>query len=264
MIGVLSVVRWTLRAFLAVAVWVAPIAAAHADEVKPQYGRQEVWGGADTTKDVWLVYSGMTLAPFSEHIYSPGLRLRASGGYGQYHYEATSQSCPFFINLGACKSTARTINVDFTYAEALAGWHDTFGDLTVKGFVGIASISHLLNSPDPGNVTTGTEIGPKAVVELWLNIGSFGWTSLDLAYTTAHDTGSARWRGGWRMLRHLSIGPEARFDQSGIQQSARVGAFARYDWDGGEISVASGFAETLTLDDQDRALYGTVNVLLQF
>jgi hypothetical protein len=255
-------VRWTWRAFLAVflCAFTQPVAAI-AQEAQPKYGWQEVWAGADVTKDVWLLYSGVTLAPMSEHIYSPGLRLRAAGGYGRYTYTATSQQC---VPILGCTSTNRPITVDFNYAEALVGWHDQFGELTVKGFVGIASISHLLNAVDPQNATNGTEIGVKGVVEVWLNLGDSAWTSLDLAYTTAHETGSARWRAGWRPFKNVSIGPELRYDESGVHKNARAGAFLRYEWLGGEISAASGFAETLTVDDRDRAIYGTVNLLLQF
>ena len=28
-----------------------------------------MWGGADATKDVWLLYTGVTLAPLSKDIY---------------------------------------------------------------------------------------------------------------------------------------------------------------------------------------------------
>lgn len=39
------------------------------EPAQPKYGWREVWSGADATRDVWLLYGGVTLAPFSEHIY---------------------------------------------------------------------------------------------------------------------------------------------------------------------------------------------------
>jgi len=50
-------------------------------------GWREVWGGVDAASDQWLVYSGMTVAPWSRDIYSDGWRLRIGGGYGQFSYD---------------------------------------------------------------------------------------------------------------------------------------------------------------------------------
>ena len=58
---------------LAVLSFAAATRAAHAEDAvkpqEPQFGWREMWGGADATKDVWLLYTGVTLAPLSKDIY---------------------------------------------------------------------------------------------------------------------------------------------------------------------------------------------------
>ncbi|MFN0218767.1 MAG: cellulose biosynthesis protein BcsS [Hyphomicrobium sp.] len=246
------------------------LAVALADPVvppQPRYGWREVWGGADATRDVWLLYTGVTLAPWSDDIYADGLRLRASSGYGQYSYRGavtapTPCGAPAF---DPCTYTTRRFNVDHSYIDALIGYHKRYGELTAKAFIGVAAISHRLDASDPDNAVAGDDFGVKGVVELWLNLGPRGWTSLDLNYTTAHDTAAARWRAGWRMLPTVSLGPEVRYDVNADDDAGRVGAFLRYDWFGGEISVAGGVAGTMTGgEDQDLAPYATLNVLFQY
>ncbi len=57
----------------------------HADD-PPQYDWREVWAGAQASGNVWLLYSGLTVAPHS-HMFDDGLRLRITSGYGGYSYE---------------------------------------------------------------------------------------------------------------------------------------------------------------------------------
>ncbi len=81
--------------FCFAAVTTAPLAAETANQTKeqPQFGWREMWGGADATKDVWLLYTGVTLAPLSKDIYSDGLRLRMTSGYGQYSCNGNILDC---------------------------------------------------------------------------------------------------------------------------------------------------------------------------
>ena len=80
---------FTAMASAAIAMLTAHPNAARADPAEPtqpKYGWVEVFSGADATRDVWLLYSGVTLAPWSKDIYSDGVRLRVVSGYGQYNY----------------------------------------------------------------------------------------------------------------------------------------------------------------------------------
>ncbi|MBK9078972.1 MAG: cellulose biosynthesis protein BcsS [Hyphomicrobium sp.] len=233
----------------------------HSDAPQPQYGWREVWGGVDATKDVWLLYTGVTLAPLSKDIYSDGLRFRANSGYGQYHYDYHRQNCVDHP-AGVCRTT---INVDVTYTDLLVGYHMRLDELTAKAFAGASMVSHDFSTIDPTNDVRGRAFGASGALEFWLNLGDRGWTSLDLFYTTAHSTGSARWRAGWRVLPTLSIGPEVRYDRNAEDDASRVGTFARYEWLGGETSVSAGFAGSMTggtTDDMEP--YITLNMLSQF
>lgn len=232
----------------------------------PQYGWREVWGGADASKDVWLLYSGITIAPFSKDIYSDGLRFRLSGGYGQYHYGQTGYDCSGAAGAGnSCQAFARRVDVNHSYVEALAGFHLRLGDLTAKAFGGVSMVDHKLSRGSRDGRIRGFEAGATGALEFWLNVGDRGWTSLDLKYTTAHETGAARWRGGWRMLPSLSIGPEARFDSNVYDDAGRLGVFTRYEWAGGEVSVSAGYASSLDGGlSLDPSPYATLNLLSQF
>jgi hypothetical protein len=65
-------------------------AAATADPATPP-GWREIWSGADVSGHVWLLYSGATVAPYS-NIFDDGLRLRVAGGYGGYTYAGERRS----------------------------------------------------------------------------------------------------------------------------------------------------------------------------
>lgn len=243
---------------------------AAADPLEPpqtRYGWREVWAGVDAARDVWFLYSGVTLAPWSEHIHADGLRLRASGGYGHYSYTgATVTPTPCGSpRYDPCVFAPKRFNVDQSYIDALVGYQKRIGELTAKGFVGVAGITHRFDTRDPRNAVEGEDFGVKGVLELWLNLGTNAWTSLDVSYTTAHDTGSARWRGGWRALQSLSAGPEVHYNVNAQDDAGRAGGFVRHEWQGGEISLAGGWSGTITGGEtQDWAPYGTINVLLQY
>lgn len=238
------------------------------------YGRYETWAGVDATRDQWLAYSGITVAPWSRDIFSDGWRLRVSGGYGQYGYDgwAPRNPCGDATQNDACTERNREhrhYTVQHAYAEMLIGYYLRLGALTAKAFAGasMSSERHLID--DPADDHDGTEYGFKGALELWLDIDDRTWTSLDLSYATAHDETSSRWRAGWRIAPHVSVGPELRYDKN-IETgdgnwNGRSGLFVRYDWIGGEISLAGGVSGRVDhWNATDVSPYGTLNVLFQF
>jgi Cellulose biosynthesis protein BcsS len=250
-----------------------------AKEQEPEFTWREMWLGADATKNSWLIYTGVTLAPLSKDVYSDGLRLRVNSGYGQYNYSKV----PDFNDKSHCRGKRRTatacipVDVSISYVDALVGYQMRFGQLTAKVFAGLSTVDHGASIKDANNHALGREYGATGALEFWLNVGDHAWTSLDLSYTTAHDTAAARWRAGWRALPTLSIGPEMRFDRNEQSGSARAGAFARYEWVGGEISAAAGIARVLCdpennncnqLENRNAKVeyepYATLNYLTQF
>lgn len=219
---------------------------------EPQYGWRETWVGADASSRTWLMFSGVSIAPFG-HVYSEGLRLRASGGYGQYSYKGTRED--------------KVIVFDATtsYAEALVGYLKTFGPLTAKAFAGVAVIEHDIVPFDPDNPLQGQKVGPKLVGEFWLNMGPFAWSSVDLSWTSAYSTSAAHARTGYRIFDDVSLGIEGAINANTMGEDARAGLFVRYAWEGGEVSLAGGFSGRF-LDEAEaiRDPYATLNWLTQF
>jgi hypothetical protein len=210
------------------------------------------------------------------------------GGYGQYSYKNTVQDSDGDVGVyddrhpNGDHLTKRRFLVQHSYAEILAGYYLRLGALTAKAFAG-ASMSnerHLIKDRKNDH-NDGTDYGFKGALELWLNMSDATWTSLDLSYTTARDESVVRWRAGWRVVPHVSIGPEFRYDKNtetddvawdpdvehNVQYDwdGRIGMFARYDWSGGEVSLAGGWFGRI--DDwraADISPYCTLNVLFQF
>ncbi len=224
---------------------------AYADP-EPAPGWRELWVGADASSHVWLVYGGMTVAPFSD-MFSDGIRLRAASGYGGYRYTGDR----------AGKSVSFT--ADTAFADGLIGYLKRLGPLTAKAFFGVAAIEHHVRPFDPENPVQGMAYGPKAVVELWLNMGEKAWGSLDVNWTSAHQTYAARLRSGYLLFNNVSMGLEARVNGNALDKDARGGVFLRYAWDGGEISLAGGVAGRFLEDAQDMTdPYATANWLVQY
>jgi hypothetical protein len=232
--------------------------AARADP-DPAVRWREVWSGADASSDVWLVYSGVTVAPWSQ-IHGEGVRLRVVSGYGQYTFEDHLRR-----PAGDKDNPISEFHAKTAFADALVGYLWRFDPLTAKVFVGISAITHVVAPAGAETDRQGLEVGPKGAVELWLNMGPNAWGSFDLNWTTAHDTGAARLRTAYRVMPKLSAGVESGVNSTGEFQDLRGGAFVRYDWDGGEISASGGLAGNFSgLRSGDTDPYMTVNWITQF
>jgi hypothetical protein len=215
-------------------------------------GWREVWSGADVGSHVWLLYSGVTVAPHS-NVFEDGIRLRVAGGYGGYSY------------VGERRGQLVAFTAETAYAEAFVGYLKRLGPVTAKAFVGIAAIEHDVSPIDPDNPVQGQEVGPKLVTELWINMGASAWSSIDLSWTTAHQTSAARLRSGYRVWGDASLGIEAAINANDMGEDARAGMFARYAWNGGEVSLAGGYSGRFLDDAQAlRDPYLTANWLTQF
>ncbi|MEM1371611.1 MAG: cellulose biosynthesis protein BcsS [Pseudomonadota bacterium] len=236
----------------------------------------ESYGGADIGRNYWLIYSGITVAPFSD-MHENGLRLRASGGYGGYSYTAAF-------------SRDRSLQISYEAAtnhiEALFGYQYKLGDITAKAFVGAAEITHAISPSDPNNPVNGKDFGFKGVLEFWWDIAPLWYGSLDLSYAEAHRTRSARLRVARRFSDHLSIGFEGRLNQDNSADAAAtadgqsrfaeepldyawLGLFGRYEWKRGEVSLSGGVnaKEVERVADgasDDLSFYATANFAIRF
>lgn len=228
---------------------------------------REVSAGADVSAHGWLLYSGVTVSPWSD-LWSDGVRLRVGTGVGAYRYAG---------DRWREQGTSRlSFSGRVAYFDGLAGYLWRLGPLTAKTFAGVAMIDHEIR-PDDYLASSGARVGAKGVVELWLNIGARSWASLDASYTSAHRTLSARTRVGYRVLPSLALGVEAGVDGSSgaeetidngvntvtstMQYDARLGGFARLEWFGGELSLSGGLSSDIGRRNEP---YGTVGYLYQF
>ena len=229
-------------------------------------GSREVWFGADAGSHNWLVYSGSTYAPWGD-IHQDGFRVRATTGYGHYDYQWDAKT---------------KVKVDKTYSDAMIGYQRGIGDLTAKAFVGWAMLKDL-DVPSANVRRPRILTGFKGAVELWLNLGTQSWTSLDVSFADTRETASIRSRTGYRILPTVSAGLEAVVNHASligqvqIEPSSnrvigntRTGLFARYEWFGGEISASGGVTGDIreSLDEIDLlkrpSAYGTLNLIVQF
>ena len=224
---------------------------AYADPETPP-GWREMWVGTDASSHVWLVYGGITVAPLSD-MFSDGIRLRMASGYGGYRYA------------GPRNGRTTSFKADTAFADGLIGYLKRLGPLTAKAFVGVSAIQHAVHPFDQENPVQGMAYGPKGVLELWLNMSEDAWSSLDVNWTSAHQTYSGRLRTGYRVFSDVSLGVEARVNGNALDKDARGGLFFRYAWDGGEVSLAGGVAGRFLEDAQDMTdPYATANWLVQY
>ena len=187
----------------------------------------ELWAGADVTSHAWSLYSGLTYAPFGP-LSAGGWRLRMVGGYGEYRYHGGQQ-------VGHA-----TVYGTVTFADLLVGYQAKFAATTIKAFAGVSTDLHELDPDDPDNAVGDDAIGWKAVLEGWLDVTPASWAALDLSLASAHESFSTRLRLGYRLWPELSLGVEAGAFGNEESESGRGGAFIRYEWTGGEISVSAG------------------------
>lgn len=257
----------SFAALLVVAALPAAPSHAHAeDALRPHW--REAWAGADVSTNVWLTYTGVTVAPWSG-LYEDGWRFRSTGGYGGYRYLRAPSTA---------NGKSRAFSATLSYSEALAGYQARFGELTAKAFLGASLISHDIAPWDADAVVIGPDVGVKGVVELWLNLGQSGWASLDASWSGAHDTRAVRARAGYFVVRSVSVGPEAALnvdgeaylkqkqDEASLLDFGRVGLFARYAWASGEVSVSAGVLgrSVNTSSSSDVEPYVGFNWLSQF
>lgn len=233
------------------------------------------------------MYTGITVAPWSG-IHDTGWRVRFAAGYGNYRTDGEARFVTAAGVSGGTVDVAYRSTGRMAYADALAGYLWRLGPLTAKVFAGLSVIDHQTTSAslaatvlDPHGVPygldialEGTEVGVKTALELWLNMGSRAWSSLDLNWTSAHETYSARLRAAWRAWPTVSLGVEGILNGNGQHTLGRFasspdlgeierrgGVFLRYEWYGGEVSLAGGLSVS---PGDDPRPYATLNWITQF
>lgn len=213
-----------------------------------QTNTAETWTGAEATRHSWSTYTGINWSPFGK-ITQDGLRLRLAGGYGEYRYA------------GNVEGTTQSIYGTAAFADLLVGYQRGFGPLTLKAFAGATFDGHLLDPFDEASKVGGAATGAKGVLESWLNLSPDTFAQFDLSYATAHQTYNSRLRVGYRLNRVFSIGLEGGAFGNLAANNGRGGAFARYEWLGGELSLSGGISGDIAAP---RNPYGTLVYLTRF
>ncbi|HEY7551352.1 MAG TPA: cellulose biosynthesis protein BcsS [Hyphomicrobiaceae bacterium] len=223
---------------------------AQSDERPPP--RVETWSGVEVFPGIRSVYGGASWAPFGS-IREDGFRLRGAAGYGAY-------------GLGPGDSGKGTV----AFGDVLVGYHKQLGSVTIKVFGGLTVLDYAPDAAEPWPALTGTEYGGKGVLEAWWNITDQAWASLDLSWASTHMDYGSRVRLGWRLLPDLSAGLEGGSGgtaEPGLEHdTSRIGAFLRYEWATGEVSVSGGWAADGTWLEREwpPGPFGTVAVLTRF
>lgn len=174
----------------------------------------------------------MTWAPFAG-LGENGLRVRLSGGHGNYTYSGARSA-------GGGSPQLVKFEGAVSFADLLFGYQQQVGPLTVKVYGGLAAEQRGINPVDVEALASGAGLGGKAVLETWWHVGDRAWASLDLSYATIHDSHAGRLRMGWRITPSLSVGPELSVAGNVDGEVGRAGAFLRFEWAGGEISASGG------------------------
>ena len=212
----------------------------------------EASAGADVTAHSWSAYTGLTTT-FGGSLLEDGWRIRLGGGYGGYSYSSTRWTGSAVVVV--------PFDGTVTFADALIGYQQQWGALTLKVFAGAVAQHNSMTPIDVESSVHGTRWGAKGAVETWLNIGANAFAQLDLAYATIYDAYGSRLRLGYKITPQLSVGPEAGLNGNIDYDSGRIGAFVRYDAALGEVSISAGGA-----GDRSEVTggYATINALLRF
>jgi hypothetical protein len=231
--------------------WVAEVV----PHIEPHY---ELWAGGEATKHYWSLWSGGTIAPFAP-ITADGWRLRAVGGGGAYSYDSR--------RIVAGRLRPQRFHAVTAFTDGLVGYQMRLGAWTVKPFAGISHQEHRIHPRDPFNPRAGSGTGVKLLVENWLVISAVTWASLDASWGSVNDAYWSRARLGWRALRDilpgddLSIGIEAGAIGDKAHDVGRAGAFVRYVWPRGELSVSGGVSGDY---DNPRDSYAGASLMVRF
>lgn len=217
---------------LAIAIFVAMLAAsapAFSAEpaTAPRAAAVESWVGAEATRDVWSIYSGLVWSPLGG-IREDGVRLRLSSGYGQYRYDTSLRGTSFRVN-------GRS-----SFGDLMAGYYLGLGDLTLKVYAGANIDQQILLPYDPGNPASGLVYGAKGALEAWLNLSPQAWAALDVNGGKAFSSYYSRARIGYRIQPALSLGVEGGAFGNVASDNGRAGGFLRYEQPDMEVSLSGG------------------------
>lgn len=187
--------------------------------------------GTDITRNSRSGYAGGIWSPAGT-LDSSGFRIKALGGYGAYAYDS---SLPLSGGLVPMR-----FHGDYIFADLMGGWQLRRGEWTLKGYAGIQFIQHSLRPDDPANDVKGAKWSGKGQLELWRNLGSGSWLSVDASYATAFGDYWMQGRLGRRLAPRWSVGLEGGGLGNEDYDAARGGVFVRLHTGKAEVTLSGG------------------------
>lgn len=200
--------------------------------------RVELFSGGDLTSNSAFAYFGLAWA-LGRDVREGGMRLKLLLGRGGFDYRTTLPGL----------TAESSIEGDVSLVQAMAGYQWRRGAWTIKGYAGVAWEDHSVLPNDPSNSVRGAEAGLIGQIELWRNIGSRGFGSLDASYTRTFDGYFIQGRLGRRVSQRLSLGLEGAGLGNEEYDNGRGGGFVRLHLRGTELTVSGGVSGTYYAED---------------
>jgi hypothetical protein len=147
-------------------------------------------------------------------------------------------------------------------------YQQAFGPVIVKAYAGYTEETHDIRPRSHGplqfdedNTVQGRRQGAKVVLETWTTLSERAFLQLDGSWSQPFESYGSRARLGYRVTPAWSVGVEASAYGSSNHLGGRSGAFVRFEWAGGEVSLAAGAQGD---EDAISAAYGSVSALVRF
>jgi len=202
--------------------------------------RTEMFTGFEASDNYASSYLGGGYA-FGKGLYAPGLRLRAVGAYGRYHYDGTLFDGADYV--------ATRFDGQVAFAAAFIGYQFHPGAVIVKLFAGIEAEDQLIVPRDPNNSVQGMEIGVRLLAETWYDISQRWFVSADASYGSAFQEYFSLARVGFRVRPKLSLGIEGGALGNEEYDAGRGGGFVRVNFRALEVTLSGGFTGNYLEDD---------------
>lgn len=207
---------------------------------EPDAPHTEMFTGFEASDNYASGYVGGGYA-FGKGLYAPGLRLRAVGAFGQYHYAGTLFDGSDYV--------ATRFDGQVGFATALIGYQFQPGDVIVKLFAGIEAVDQHIVPHDPNNSVQGSGIGVRLLAETWYDISPRWFVSADAAYGSTFQEYFSLARVGFRVRPKLSLGLEGGALGNEEYDAGRGGGFVRVNFRALEVTLSGGFTGNYLEDD---------------
>ena len=204
-------------------------------------GTGYAFAGADVSKQSYVGWGGIIIAP--GNIDTSGPRVFILGSGGRYRYD--------------------DVRGIFAHGEALGGYGFEGNNYTVNLLAGVNAENHQLSKLDPTNSVVGTEFGVKLRGDAWVNPTPATLAYVEGDYSTAFQSWSVAGKLGHDIgLGGAFLGPEAAYFGNERFEQWRVGVhLTRMRKGRFEAGVAAGYADDSVVGT---GAYGRVDFSYKF